>query len=98
MAAIDFPTSPTNGQVFTSDDKTWVYSTSVGAWNLQAQTVTGPSGPSGPQGVSGVSGISGISGVSGVSGATGPTGPTGPSAPTQTTSNLMTYTMMNMEF
>ena len=28
----------------------------------------------------------------------GPTGPTGASAPTQKTSNLMTYTMMNMEF
>jgi hypothetical protein len=34
----------------------------------------------------------------GVDGATGPTGPTGPSAPVQTTSNLLIYTIMNMEF
>lgn len=47
MAAIDFPASPTNGQTLTSGDKTWVYSTSVGAWNLQTQTVTGPTGPAG---------------------------------------------------
>jgi hypothetical protein len=40
MAAIDFPASPTNGQVFTSGDKTWVYSTSVTAWNLQTQLAT----------------------------------------------------------
>ena len=48
--AIDFPTSPTNGQVFTSGDKTWAYSTSVGAWQLQAQTVTGPTGNTGADG------------------------------------------------
>jgi hypothetical protein len=52
MPTIDFPTSPTNGQVFTNGDKTWVYSTTVGAWNLQAQTAVGPSGPIGPTGVS----------------------------------------------
>jgi hypothetical protein len=39
-----------------------------------------------------------LAGDQGVTGPTGTTGPTGPSAPTQTTSNLMTYTMMNMEF
>jgi hypothetical protein len=32
MAAIDFSTSPTNGQVFTAGDKTWTYSTAVGAF------------------------------------------------------------------
>lgn len=51
MAAIDFPLSPTNGQVFTSGDKTWSYSTTIGAWSLQSQTASGPSGPSGPQGI-----------------------------------------------
>ena len=44
MAAIDFPASPTNGQVFTSGDKVWVYSTATTTWNLQTQTITGPSG------------------------------------------------------
>ena len=52
MAAIDFPASPTNGQVFTSGDKTWVYSATFGAWNLQTQTASGPTGPSGPTGAS----------------------------------------------
>ena len=32
MVAIDFSTSPTNGQVFTAGDKTWTYSTAVGAF------------------------------------------------------------------
>ena len=40
----------------------------------------------------------GDKGDTGATGNTGPTGPTGAAAPTQTTSNLMTYTMMNMEF
>lgn len=48
MAAINFPASPTNGQIFTSGDKTWIYSTAVSAWKLQTQTLTGPTGPAGP--------------------------------------------------
>lgn len=61
MPAINFPSSPTNGQVFTDGDHTWVWNSStgvVGAWKLQTQTVTGPTGPTGPS-------------------VTGPTGPTG---------------------
>lgn len=64
MAAIDFPTSPTNGQVFTNGDKTWVYSTAISAWKLQTQTVTGPTGPAGPTGPSGPTGPAGTSGDS----------------------------------
>ena len=55
MPAIDFPASPTGGQVFTSNDKTWVYSATFGAWNLQAQTAVGATGPTGPTGPTGVS-------------------------------------------
>jgi hypothetical protein len=47
MAAINFPASPTNNQTFTSGDKTWIYSTTVSAWKLQSQTLTGPVGPAG---------------------------------------------------
>lgn len=32
--AIDFPNSPTNGQVFTAGGRTWTYSTASGAWSL----------------------------------------------------------------
>ena len=59
--AIDFPSSPTNGQVFTDGDKTWVYSSSLPGWQLQATTVVGPTGPTGRSG--------------GPTGPTGPTGP-----------------------
>lgn len=57
MAIINFPSSPTNGQVFTDGDHTWVFSAvsagGPGAWKLQAQTVTGPTGPQGVQGATG---------------------------------------------
>jgi hypothetical protein len=45
--AIDFPATPTNGQTFTDGDKTWVYSSTVVAWKLEAQTITGPTGAEG---------------------------------------------------
>ena len=74
MAIINFPTSPTDGQVFTDGDHTWIFSSTgaggPGAWKLQAQTVTGPTGPTGPTGAA--------STVTGPTGATGTTGPTGP--------------------
>ena len=57
MAAINFPASPTDGQVFTAGDHTWIFSSigagGPGAWKLQAQTVTGPTGPTGPTGAAG---------------------------------------------
>lgn len=75
MAIINFPTSPTDGQVFTDGDHTWIFSSAtgvVGAWKLEAQTVTGPTGPTGPTGAA-----STVTGPTGSSGATGATGPTG---------------------
>lgn len=32
MAVLDFPSDPTDGQVYTSGGKSWVYSTNLGAW------------------------------------------------------------------
>lgn len=37
--AIDFPSSPTNGQIFTDGDHTWVYSSSLPGWKLQTQVL-----------------------------------------------------------
>jgi len=80
MATINFPTSPTDGQVFTDGDHTWVFSSvgagGPGAWKLQAQTVTGPTGPTGATGSA--------------STVTGPTGPTG--AAGTTTMAIFSYT------
>jgi hypothetical protein len=32
MAALDFPVSPTNGQVYTSGARSWFYNSTLGAW------------------------------------------------------------------
>lgn len=45
--AIDFPNTPTNGQVFTSGNKTWVYSSSDNKW-VSGDGPVGPTGPTGP--------------------------------------------------
>lgn len=83
MPAIDFPISPTNGQTFTSNDKTWVYSTTLGAWSLQTQTLTGPTGPTGI----------------GATGPTGPTGITGDWSTAQVINAQTgtTYTVLNSD-
>lgn len=75
MATINFPTSPTDGQVFTDGDHTWIFSSvgagGPGAWKLQAQTVTGPTGPTGPTGATGPTGYTGYTGYTGFTGAAG---------------------------
>lgn len=75
--AIDFPSGPTNGQVFTpvGVSKTWVYNSTDAKWTIQQQTVTGPQGPTGPTGSIGVTGPTGSTAT--VTGPTGPTGSTG---------------------
>ena len=46
MAAINFPTAPTNGQEFTSGDFTWIFSSTgaggPGAWKLKASPAQSP--------------------------------------------------------
>ena len=46
MASINFPSSPTNGQEFTSGDFTWIFSSTgaggPGAWKLKASPAQSP--------------------------------------------------------
>lgn len=68
--AIDFPSSPTPGQVFTDGDHTWEWSATtgvVGAWKLQTTTTTGPTGPTGAIGATGPTGPTGAQGAIGTS-------------------------------
>jgi hypothetical protein len=46
MAEINFPTSPTDGEFFSSGGKFWTYSASVTAWNLLSTGFVGPPGRS----------------------------------------------------
>jgi hypothetical protein len=72
--AVNFPGSPTNGQVHTSGGISWIYDSALGAWKIVPNTITGPQGLQGIQGIQGVSvqGSSGTSqGIQGIQGAQG---------------------------
>jgi hypothetical protein len=62
--AIDFPNSPTNGQVYSVGTKSWTYVSAENKW-VASGAPQGPTGPTGPIGPS----------STGPTGATGPTGP-----------------------
>lgn len=74
MAALDFPSSPTNGQGFVSGTTTWTYSSAKGVWNI---TSTGPIGVTGYTGSRGIDGIIGVDGYTGSKGDIGYTGSSG---------------------
>lgn len=48
MAAIDFPNSPTTGQLFTVGDITWEWTGTV--WQGQGTAIPGADGEAGPPG------------------------------------------------
>lgn len=77
MAALDFPSSPTNGQVYTSGTTSWSYSTAKTAWIVLG---TGFSGYTGSQGYTGSRGYTGSLGYVGSKGTT-QTGTTPPASP-----------------
>lgn len=39
--AIDFPNSPANNDVYAVGNRSWVYSSSLGAWSLQSSLLLG---------------------------------------------------------
>ena len=39
--AIDFPNSPANNDVYVVGNRSWVYSSSLGAWSLQSSLLLG---------------------------------------------------------
>lgn len=85
--AINFPSSPVNGQTFSASGQNWIYNSSIPAWELDSPFVPGPTGPTGP---------------AGAAGATGPTGPTGTagdwsSAQTLNAQTGTTYTMQSTD-
>ena len=96
MAAIDFPSSPTDGQTFSASGNNYIYRTSIPGWELDSPFYQGPTGPTGPTGAA--STVTGPTGATGATGATGITGATGASgqwdtAQTVTTQAGTTYTI-----
>lgn len=65
---IDFPNSPTDGQVYSVGTKSWTYVLAEAKWVASGA----PQGPTGP---TGAIGVTGPTGAAGAAGATGPTGP-----------------------
>lgn len=59
--AIDFPNSPTNGQVFTVGSVSWKWNSTKAVW--ESIPGTGPQGVQGPQGAQGTQGPQGPTGT-----------------------------------
>jgi len=57
MAAIDFPNSPTTGDLFTVGDITWEWTGTV--WQGQGTPIAGPAGADGAAGPTGPAGPAG---------------------------------------
>ena len=76
MAAIDFPNSPTDGQVFTSGTSSWTYNLATNRWIASRAIVNGATGATGFTGATGATGATGYQGATGT-GATGATGDVG---------------------
>ena len=74
MTALNFPSSPTNGQTSSAAGVTWTYSNTYATWNI---TSSGPTGYVGSQGYSGSQGIIGYTGSKGTDGVIGYNGSNG---------------------
>ena len=63
---INFPTSPTNGQVYTVGSRSWTWNSVNATWDATSVT-TGPQGTQGTQGLTGT-GTQGTQGTQGLLG------------------------------
>jgi hypothetical protein len=72
---IDFPDSPTGGDLFTAAGKTWEWNGY--AWDAITVQQIGATGPQGATGIIGPTGATGATGIIGSTGATGESGATG---------------------
>ena len=87
MAAIDFPSSPSDGQTFSASGNSYIYRTSIPGWELDSPFYQGPTGPTGPTGA-----------ASTVTGPTGATGAAGDWSTAQTTANkTASYTALTAD-
>lgn len=73
--AINFPSSPINGQTYTYADQIYIYDATLGVWDVFISSVVGPTGPTGATGPIGPTGPTGADST--IPGPTGPTGPAG---------------------
>ena len=74
--AINFPSSPNNGEVYSYGGHLWVYNSSSTAW-LAGPLPLGSTGATGPAGATGPRGLDGSVAFAGATGSTGPQGATG---------------------
>jgi hypothetical protein len=81
---ITFPSSPTDGQVYSpgAPAPNYTWHAALGVWQAVTATISGPTGPAGITGPSGPLGPTGSAGAAGVTGPSGPTGPQGVTGPT----------------
>jgi hypothetical protein len=70
MAAFDFPTSPTNGQLYALNGRTYQYNAAKQRWDgFTVNGAQGIQGITGEQGIQGISGNQGVQGIQGTGGA-----------------------------
>jgi len=75
--ALDFPTSPSDGQTYSAAGRTWIYSSAAGAWKSATTTQPGYTGSIGNLGYTGSRGDTGFTGSIGFTGSLGFTGSRG---------------------
>ena len=79
MAALDFPSSPSNGDTYSANGLTYTYNSSSTKWVRTSPSIgaQGATGPTGAQGATGPTGAQGATAAQGAQGATGATGAQG---------------------